>query len=105
MLIHSEFKIQFHLPFKTPMVALLHLHPSLEPRLRSGNELLVEHLVSADPAENVVVPTTGYFDAFGNRCTRFVAPAGHVNLSGLQHHHRCRVHARSRLHRRPADAD
>ena len=82
MLILSEFDIQFHLPFPTPMVALLHLHPSLEPRLRSGNELLVQHLKDADPANNVVIPSTDYTDSFGNHCARFVAPAGHLKLSG-----------------------
>ncbi len=82
MLILSEFDIQFLLAFPAPMVAVLHLHPSLEPRLRSGNELRVEQLVSADPADNVVVPATDYFDSFGNRCARFVAPAGHLRLSG-----------------------
>ena len=43
MLIRSEFNIQFSLSSPTSMVALLHLHPSLEPLLRSGNELLVEN--------------------------------------------------------------
>ena len=81
MLILSEFDIQFHLPFSTPMVALLNLHPSLAPRLRSADELRIEHLASADPAENVVIPSTSYFDSFGNRCARFVAPAGHLKLS------------------------
>ncbi len=82
MLILSEFDIQFQLPYPSPMVAVLHLHPSLEPRLRSGNELLVEHIVGSTPAENVIVPTSDYLDAFGNRCARFVAPAGHLRLSG-----------------------
>ena len=82
MLILSEFDIQFHMPFPAPMVAVLHLHPSLGPRLRSGDALLVEQLVSSDPADNVVVPSTEYLDAFGNRCSRFMAPAGHLKLSG-----------------------
>ena len=81
MLILSEFNIQFDLPFSTPMVALLNLHPSLAGRLRSADELRIEHLVSADPAENVAIPSTSYFDSFGNRCARFVAPAGHLKLS------------------------
>ena len=102
MLILSEFDIQFNLPAPAAMVALLHLHPSLEPRIRSGNELYVEHLGSAStptgapstltgfPLANVAdpsvvprsVPITYYTDSFGNRCSRFVAPAGHVRLSG-----------------------
>jgi transglutaminase-like putative cysteine protease len=82
MLILSEFDIQFHLPFASPMLTVLHLHPSLEPRLRSGNELLVEQLVNSNPADNRVIPSTDYLDVFGNRCARFVAPAGHLRLSG-----------------------
>ncbi len=82
MLILSEFDIQFQLPFRSPMVAVLHLHPSLVPNLRSGNELLVEQLTDSDPANNVVIHSTEYLDAFGNRCARFIAPAGHLRLSG-----------------------
>ena len=89
MLILSEFDIQFRLPVPAPMVALLHLHPSLEPQLRSGNDLLVEHLDTpwpTDPASigssRSVVPSTDYIDSFGNRCARFMAPAGYLRLSG-----------------------
>lgn len=81
MLIRSEFKIEFMLPAPTAMIALLHLHPSLEPRLRSGNDLLVESLGVPYPP-NTVVPSIDYIDSFGNRCARFVAPAGHLRLSG-----------------------
>jgi transglutaminase-like putative cysteine protease len=81
MLILSEFQIEFTLPGPTAMVALLHLHPSLMPRLRSGNELLVESLGVPFPP-NTVVPATDYIDSFGNRCARFLAPAGHLRLSG-----------------------
>jgi transglutaminase-like putative cysteine protease len=63
------------------MVALLHLHPSLEPDIVSGNELIVEALAAPLPP-NTVVPTEEYVDFFGNRCSRFSAPAGHLRLSG-----------------------
>jgi hypothetical protein len=66
MLILSEFQIEFMLPGPTAMVALLHLHPSLLPRLRSGNELLVESLSVPFPP-NTVIPSTDYIDSFGNR--------------------------------------
>jgi transglutaminase-like putative cysteine protease len=81
MLILSEFQIEFTLPAQTAMIVLLHLHPSLEPRLRSGNELLVESLGVPFPP-NTVVPSTDYIDSFGNRCSRFLAPSGHLRLSG-----------------------
>ena len=81
MLILSEFQIEFTLPEATAMVALLYLHPSLLPRLRSGDELLVESLGVPFPP-NTVVPASDYIDSFGNRCARFLAPAGHLRLSG-----------------------
>jgi transglutaminase-like putative cysteine protease len=79
MLIQSEFDIQFHLAAPTPMLAMLHLHPSLESQVRSGNEVIVEHL-EGEVATNVA--TTEYLDSFGNRCTRFVGPTGTIRLSG-----------------------
>jgi transglutaminase-like putative cysteine protease len=81
MLILSEFVIEFTLPTATAMIAMLHLHPSLLPRLRSGNELTVESLGVPFPP-NTVIPSTDYVDSFGNRCARFLALAGHLRLSG-----------------------
>jgi len=89
LLILSEFDIQFRLPAPASIVAMLHLHPSVEPVLRSGGELLVESLddpLNHSPASTQytksVVSSRDYLDAFGNRCTRFVAPAGYLWLSG-----------------------
>jgi transglutaminase-like putative cysteine protease len=81
MLILSEFQIEFTLPGPTAMVALLYLHPSLSPRLRSGDELLVESLGVPFPP-NTVIPSTDHIDSFGNRCAHFLAPPGHLRLSG-----------------------
>jgi transglutaminase-like putative cysteine protease len=80
MLIKSEYDLQFHLPMPTPMVAMLHLHPSVEPAVRDGNELKVEHI---DRDTKTDVATSEYFDVFGNRCTRFTTPAGAIRLSGM----------------------
>jgi len=80
MLIKNEYDIQFHLPIPTPVVAMLHLHPSLEPRVRVGNELKVEHI---DRENKTDVPVSTFMDVFGNRCTRFVTPAGAIRLSGM----------------------
>jgi transglutaminase-like putative cysteine protease len=89
LLIRSEFDIQFRLPYTTTIVAMLHLHPSVESRLQSGNKLLVESLddpfnVNPNSAQYTksVVPSREYTDAFGNRCARFKAPAGYLWLSG-----------------------
>jgi transglutaminase-like putative cysteine protease len=85
MLIRSTFDIQFHLTSPAVIVALLHLHPSLDKQLRSADELLVEHLgtsplVGQEP--RVRICPGDYIDSFGNICSRFVAPTGHLRLAG-----------------------
>jgi len=83
MFIKSEFDIQFQLPQQTAMVALLHLHPSLERHVRSGNVLVIEHLENGiSPGFGELIGTAEYRDSFGNRCSRILAPAGHLRLSG-----------------------
>ena len=85
MLIRSSFDIQFHLPGPAAVVALLHLHPSLKDRLRSEDELLVEHLGTSQFAglePRTAIGVSDYTDSFGNVCSRFVAPIGHLRLSG-----------------------
>jgi transglutaminase-like putative cysteine protease len=71
MLIRLGYDIQFQIPLRTPMVVLLNVHPSREKDLREPDELVVEPEVSLEK----------YQDSFGNRCSRFVAPAGTVRLS------------------------
>jgi transglutaminase-like putative cysteine protease len=79
LLIESEFDIQFHLPQPTPIVALLHLHPSVDPQLASEDRVRIEHM---EAGSSMPLPVTEYMDSFGNRCTRFSAPAGALRLSG-----------------------
>jgi transglutaminase-like putative cysteine protease len=89
LLIRSEFDIQFRLPAPTAMIAVLHLHPSVEPLLRSADQILIESLddpfnhspASTDYTKSIV-PSRDYLDVFGNRCTRFIAPAGYLWLTG-----------------------
>ncbi len=83
MLIKSEFDIQFQLAQPTPMVAMLHMHPSLEKFVRQGNVLLVEHLGwGVQAGYGRLIGTNEFLDGFGNRCSRFVAPMGRLRLSG-----------------------
>jgi transglutaminase-like putative cysteine protease len=83
VLIQSEFDIRFHLPNATPMIALLHVHPSLDPRLTTPDNLHVEHIaVGADPGNPTQLAVADYIDSFGNRCSRFSAPAGDIRLYG-----------------------
>lgn len=71
MLIRLGYDIEFQVPFRAPMVALLHVHPSREKDLREPDELRVEP----------EVPIERYTDSFGNYCSRFVSPAGSLRLS------------------------
>ena len=70
MLIRLGYDIEFELPAATPMVALLHVHPSRE------QDLLERDLLRIEPATDA----TEYIDGFGNRCTRFVAQPGPLRL-------------------------
>ncbi len=72
MLIRLAYDIQFDIPAPVAMVALLNVHPS------RVNDLLEPDELHAEPN----IPVTSYIDSFGNRCARFVAPAGQLRLSG-----------------------
>jgi transglutaminase-like putative cysteine protease len=72
MLIRLGYDIGFNIPAPVTIVGMLHVHPSREPDLLEPDELKL------DPA----IPITSYIDTFGNRCSRFVAPTGHVRLTG-----------------------
>lgn len=67
MLSRVGYEIEFNLPAETAMLAMLNVHPLdlLEPdEVRTEPRLLIAN----------------YFDSFGNRCTRFIAPAGKLRL-------------------------
>jgi transglutaminase-like putative cysteine protease len=80
MLIRNEFAIEFNMPQDAAMIGLLRLHPSLDARVRFPETMKVEHLEPSGEATEVNVDE--YIDTFGNRCSRFLAPAGHLKLSG-----------------------
>ena len=61
---------EFEIPYTVPIVALLNVHPFREPDLLEPDELHVEP----------EIPIDAYVDSFGNRCSRFVAPAGTLRL-------------------------
>jgi len=81
MLIRSEFAIEFNLPMDAPMIGLLRLHPSLDARVREPETLTVEQL-KLQSGSHAEVAVQEYVDTYGNRCSRFVAPAGYVRVSG-----------------------
>jgi transglutaminase-like putative cysteine protease len=80
MLIRNEFAIEFNMPRDAAMIGLLRLHPSLDVRVRFPEMLKVEHLDTAGSAIEVKIDE--YIDVYGNRCSRFLAPAGHVRITG-----------------------
>lgn len=64
-------RLSFQLPAPTPMILLLNVHYS-----RAG-DLERPDLLTTDPA----VPVEAYRDAFGNWCSRIVAPAGQITVT------------------------
>ena len=71
MQIRLGYNIELEISKPMALVALLNVHPSREA------DLLEPDVVQIFPA----VHTEEYFDGFGNRCVRFLAPQGSVRLS------------------------
>jgi transglutaminase-like putative cysteine protease len=71
MLIRLGYDIELELSKELTIVAILNVHPS-----RAGDLLEPDEIrVSPDVVQD------SYLDSFGNRCTRFTAPAGSLVLS------------------------
>jgi transglutaminase-like putative cysteine protease len=68
--IRLGYEIRFTVPAPTPMLLLLHAYPN------RYFFTVPEHLI-VSPA----VPFELFYDGFGNRCTRLLAPAGSFTLS------------------------
>ncbi len=65
------------------MVAMLHVHPSVEPLLKTGDKMRVQHVpLGNNWSVSTDLPVNEYLDSFGNRCSRFFSQAGTVRLSG-----------------------
>jgi transglutaminase-like putative cysteine protease len=71
MLIRFGYDLQFDIPAPVAMVGVLHVHPSRLPDLREPDALCIT------PALKVET----YLDSYGNRCSRWLAPAGRLRLS------------------------
>jgi transglutaminase-like putative cysteine protease len=72
VLIRLGYDIHFDIPAPTAIVALLSVHPSRTHDLLEPDELV------AQPN----VPVEQYRDCFDNSCSRFLAPAGLIQLQG-----------------------
>lgn len=64
-------RLSFEFDRPTPVVALLNVHSSRAGDLEAPDRIVVS------PSVHV----SGYHDVFGNWCTRFIAPAGSVEVS------------------------
>jgi transglutaminase-like putative cysteine protease len=71
MLIRAGYRISLQCPQATPLLALLHVHPSRQGDLRSSSSIVADHAMTMRT----------FPDQFGNVCTRTTAPAGTVTLS------------------------
>lgn len=72
MLIRLGYEIEFKLAEETAIVAMLSVYPSRAIDLIEPDEAQTEPQLAMNY----------YFDSFGNRCVRFVAPAGHLRIFG-----------------------
>jgi transglutaminase-like putative cysteine protease len=71
MRIHIGFDIALTFPQATPMLMMLNVHPSWR------DALIVPDILEVEPK----VPLSAYIDAFGNQCTRVLAPPGLFRVS------------------------
>ena len=71
MLIRVGYELIYQFPQPTPMILTLNIHAS------RAADILVQDFMTIDPQ----VPVSGYYDGFGNWCSRIVAPAGRVRLA------------------------
>ena len=71
MKIAIGYELTFEFPRPTPMMLMLHVHPT-----RVSDLLVPDHLTT-DP----FVPLSFYRDSFGNWCTRLLAPAGQLHIA------------------------
>jgi transglutaminase-like putative cysteine protease len=71
MKIRAGYRIAFECPQPTPMLMMLHVHPSRTP------DLITPDHIRFDPP----LPYRSYRDGFGNICTRALAPKGRLEVS------------------------
>ena len=71
MKIRVGYELIYECPQPTPMILTLHIHYS-----RASDILVPDHLIT-----HPSIPVTAYRDAFGNWCSRIVAPKGQLRLS------------------------
>ena len=71
MQIRVGFQMVYEFAARTPVMLMLNVHPSRATDMIEPDQLRIT------PA----LPVTRYLDAFGNLCSRLVAPAGELTIS------------------------
>lgn len=71
MQIRVGYELLYDCPQPTPMILTLHIHYT-----RVSDIIAPDHLITSPS-----IPITAYRDAFGNWCSRIVAPPGEIRLS------------------------
>jgi hypothetical protein len=72
MKIRVGYELIYDFPQPTPMIMVLGMH------MTRASDVIISDSPTSDP----VVTMSPYIDAYGNRCSRLVAPAGRMLLSG-----------------------
>jgi transglutaminase-like putative cysteine protease len=72
MKIRVGYEIRYNTPQATPMILMLNVHDS------RAADIEVPDRLTTDP----LVPVTEYYDSFGNRCSRIIAPGGPITIRG-----------------------
>ena len=70
MQIRVGYELIYNCPQPTPMILMVNIHYS------RASDIVTPDYLTTDPS----VPITAYRDAFGNWCSRIVAPAGRIRL-------------------------
>lgn len=71
MHIRVAYELIYDCPQPTPMILTLHVHYT-----RASDMIVPDHLITSPS-----IPITAYRDAFGNWCSRIVAPQGEIRLA------------------------
>src|SRR5271166_1399401 len=69
--IRIGYELIYKCPQPTPMLLMLHVHPT-----RVSDLVVPDELVTDPP-----IPIRGCHDGYGNYCSRIVAPTGQIRLS------------------------
>src|ERR1700739_2586330 len=71
MKIRVGYELIYDCPQPTPMILTLHIHST-----RVSDVIVPDYLITRPST-----PTAAYRDAFGNWCSRLVAPKGEIRIS------------------------